>query len=202
MKAVNAQWTLTYDDTKLEYKAENNAVDGTLNIMPVAKDILVFRQKGNVIKGNFTTTSMVEFGDNADFVTVKFNIIGTGEATVDLRLEVLSLGYKDASYNIKTASIVDGGVKKNISGISGFEKASITVNTVINEVVDDVLIGDANQDGVIDVKDVTFIQRAIVNETILPARQKKASDTNRDGVIDIKDATRIQQYLVGSFKEF
>ena len=202
MKAVNAQWTLTYDDTKLEYKAENNAVDGTLNIMPVAKDILVFRKNGNVLKGNFTTTSMVEFGDNADFVTVKFNIIGTGEATVDLRLEVLSLGYKDASYNIKTASIVDGGVKKNISGISGFEKASITVNTVINEVVDDVLIGDANQDGVIDVKDVTFIQRAIVNETILPARQKKASDTNRDGVIDIKDATRIQQYLVGSFKEF
>ena len=170
--------------------------------MPVVSDILVFRQNGNVLKGNFSTTSMVNFGSNADFVTVKFNIIGTGEATVDLNLVVLSLGYRDASNNLKTASIVDGGVKQNISGISGFEKASITVNTVINEVVDDVLIGDANQDGVIDVKDVTFIQRAIANETVLSARQMKAADTNRDGVIDIKDATRIQQYLVGSFKEF
>ena len=57
-------------------------------------------------------------------------------------------------------------------------------------------LGDVNGDGVVNVLDVTTLQKKLAS---LPVTTYIASqaDANRDGKINIKDATRIQEYCVG-----
>ncbi|MCH5298754.1 MAG: hypothetical protein J1E96_03235, partial [Ruminococcus sp.] len=59
-----------------------------------------------------------------------------------------------------------------------------------------VLIGDVNGDGVINIIDVTAIQKYKVQMITLNDEQLKVADVNGDGVVNINDATRIQKYLV------
>ena len=59
------------------------------------------------------------------------------------------------------------------------------------------LRGDANGDGVVDVKDAARISQYLLNiATIEDANMKKA-DANADDTVDVKDAARISQYLLG-----
>jgi hypothetical protein len=58
-------------------------------------------------------------------------------------------------------------------------------------------IGDVNEDGKVDVSDVTEIQKYIASMTELTDNQLLAADVNADGKIDITDATKIQKYLAG-----
>lgn len=62
------------------------------------------------------------------------------------------------------------------------------------------VVGDANQDTVVDVSDATFIQLSIANyedvENII------AADVNDDGYVDIKDSTLIQKRLAGVIEKF
>jgi hypothetical protein len=58
-------------------------------------------------------------------------------------------------------------------------------------------MGDVNDDGKVDVSDVTEIQKYIASMTELTGNQLLAADVNADGKIDITDATKIQKYLAG-----
>lgn len=58
-----------------------------------------------------------------------------------------------------------------------------------------VLIGDANLDGIVDVKDVTAIQRYLAELEVFTDKQLSAADTNGDGSVDIADATHLQMFL-------
>lgn len=70
-----------------------------------------------------------------------------------------------------------------------------------------IAIGDTNKDTVIDVNDVTEIQRIVAKLTDQPEQimggnlgtieLKYMEDINRDNVINIKDATKLQRILVG-----
>ena len=61
--------------------------------------------------------------------------------------------------------------------------------------VGDKKIGDAYSDNQISVRDVTSIQRQIVELEDLSAEELVLADTNGDGVINIADATHLQMYL-------
>lgn len=199
MKAVNAQWTMTYDNTKLEYKPGNNISGGTQTITPAAGDNLVFSHSGNKIKGNFSNLKLLSFGDGSDFVSVTFNIIGSGEAEVKLDLEILSLAYYDADNKLHTASIVDYSAKQDVSGIKGFENAAINVSTVFES---DIMMGDVNNDGSVKIDDVTLVLKYAVNLADFSSEQRKAADVNYDGQINVKDATLIQKYIAKMITEF
>ena len=57
----------------------------------------------------------------------------------------------------------------------------------------DIILGDADGDGKVSIKDVTAVQRHVAEfENVA---NEKAADVNRDGVITIDDATIIQRYL-------
>ncbi len=111
------QWTLYFDNTKLRYTDALN--DYTNSISPlVSEDGIIGpdsedgsmgeSMKNNYhpeespegyytgcIKGNFTklhhNPMLNDNGDDVIFVSVTFEVIGSGEATVDLHMEVLSL---------------------------------------------------------------------------------------------------------------
>ena len=68
------------------------------------------------------------------------------------------------------------------------------------------MLGDANGDQVIDISDVTYIQRHAADLELLEGVYFKAADVDGNGTVDISDATTIQmriadydvQYPIGS----
>ena len=63
------------------------------------------------------------------------------------------------------------------------------------------VLGDVNSDGMVNVKDVTEIQRAVSEYTVLNEVQRLAADVNHDGVVTIEDATKLQRYLAEFISE-
>ena len=61
--------------------------------------------------------------------------------------------------------------------------------------------GDANHDGVIDVRDVTAIQRHASEYELLTGDALRAADVDGNGVVDISDATLLQRYLAEYVEE-
>lgn len=57
------------------------------------------------------------------------------------------------------------------------------------------LLGDANLDGNINIKDTTSVQQAIAEIIVFTDIQKIVSDVNKDNSINVKDATLIQLYI-------
>jgi hypothetical protein len=56
-------------------------------------------------------------------------------------------------------------------------------------------MGDVNGDSVVNINDVTLVQRAIARARVLNALQIKLADVSGDGKISIDDATCIQKYI-------
>lgn len=56
-------------------------------------------------------------------------------------------------------------------------------------------LGDANHDHVVNISDVTYIQKYCA--TIITDIDTTVADTDKDGVVTIKDASQIQYYIVG-----
>lgn len=59
----------------------------------------------------------------------------------------------------------------------------------------EVLMGDVNLDGVVDITDATKVQQYVAELIELGTKEFKAADMNGDGTIDITDATEIQRAI-------
>lgn len=67
--------------------------------------------------------------------------------------------------------------------------------TLTLTVLERYLSGDANGDGVVDMKDVTILKRYLAGADV--EIQLSGGDTNGDGMIDMKDVTLLRRYLAG-----
>lgn len=65
-----------------------------------------------------------------------------------------------------------------------------------------IIYGDANCNSVINVQDVTFIQKYIVEMQTANTSQLKAADVDGNGIVDINDATMIQSFLIRRIDRF
>ncbi len=68
-------------------------------------------------------------------------------------------------------------------------------NGIACELLDKTTLGDANNDGKININDVTAIQRHLAGLDILEGISLLTADVNHGGSVDIADATTIQMYL-------
>ena len=86
---------------------------------------------------------------------------------------------------------IDDAFKNNVPDIY-----DIFTQGIIGE-----LIGDANNDNILNIKDATTIQKALVGDGEIAYYYKRSSftelfaDFNRDGKLNIRDATAIQKHL-------
>lgn len=71
-----------------------------------------------------------------------------------------------------------------------------------NDTDQDYTLGDINNDGVIDVKDVVLSMRYALDLAVYTAREKKAADVNGDGVVDVIDVTLIMRRALGIINQF
>ena len=60
-----------------------------------------------------------------------------------------------------------------------------------------VMLGNVNNDGEVNITDVTTIQQYLAEMAEFDELQQAAADANRDNTLDISDATALQMYLAG-----
>lgn len=68
-------------------------------------------------------------------------------------------------------------------------------NNIPYTLLDGVKLGDVNNDGAVNINDVTAIQRYLAHSIELKGIFIKAADANCDGDVNIIDATTVQKYL-------
>ena len=69
-------------------------------------------------------------------------------------------------------------------------------------VISDVLLGDANLDGLVDVVDVTAVKQNIVKLIEFNAQQNANSDVTGDGMVDVKDLGQLLKYIIKVIDKF
>lgn len=60
---------------------------------------------------------------------------------------------------------------------------------------DDIMLGDVNGDGQIDITDATSIQKYLAEMEVYTEKQIKCADFDRDGYITVNDITTLQTYM-------
>lgn len=70
-----------------------------------------------------------------------------------------------------------------------------TQNGTVSVLEQSYLLGDTNGDGIVNIRDVTAIQRHLVELEPLTGVYLTAADSNCDGTLDISDATTLQMFL-------
>lgn len=199
MELVNSQWTLTYDNTKLSFDPQKNKS----GVMPNVKNAVINNSLSNKIKGDFSSLALYDFTTEKDFVTVTFDIIGKGETTVDLDVEILGVAYIDDNDEVITAYPVDYSKFFDVTSTPGFENMKLSGRITLNEPIETILYGDVNNDGVINVTDATLVQKYAADLIKLSDDELKRADVNFDGVVNVHDSTLIRKFaanIISSFK--
>ena len=92
---LDLQWTLSYDPACLEFQnsVNMNAAGDNLNLMPLVDDLVWNNSNKGRIAGNASKLKLYSFADKGfvPFVTATFNVVGSGETTVNLNVECLTL---------------------------------------------------------------------------------------------------------------
>ena len=68
-------------------------------------------------------------------------------------------------------------------------------NNVPFELIKTILLGDADNNGTVNINDVTAVQRSLAELEVFTELQQAGADVNQDGTVDVSDATAIQMYL-------
>ena len=97
------------------------------------------------------------------------------------------------------AGYIASNVKANGTDLTADENGvytlTVTENTEITATLTELLIGDANGDGKVNVLDVTAIQRHLAEVEPLAGISLLNADTNGDGSVTVDDVTLLLQYL-------
>ena len=79
--------------------------------------------------------------------------------------------------------------------------ADTTITALYEEIAAEILLGDANSDGVVDTRDAVIILKYAANMTTLTEDQLIAADVNHDGVADTRDVVVILKFMAGMIPE-
>ena len=185
------------DSSKLKFDKADNKVNGSQTIMP-SQSNLVYNAYSNVIKGNFTNPQNPTKYDGGTYISLTFQVIGAGSASVYLDTEYLTVGYV-TNNKLNQQSVVDNSKVRDISGFAGFKNVKLSATTSF---ANDVRLGDVDMDGKITAIDVTLVQKHITEHIPFTEQQLTAADVDKNNIISVKDATLIQKYVVRLISNF
>ena len=173
---VDVQATITYDEAKLSVIPASDDSKEECNIScPNLNGTILNTGIPGVIKFNSTGIKRNQFIEEKLFATFKFTVIESGYSQIDLCIEEMGCYFSNG------VPVVTEGIEiKEV--LSVFEPA---------------LIGDANGDGKVNVKDATEIQKAVAGLLMLDETEDLAADVDESGKVNVKDATAIQKWVAG-----
>lgn len=131
------------------------------------------------------------------YTTVIFNNTNRGAQTVDISLK--TAGENNMFTPNELNSSGKATVTKSVYGNQQTTTEPPETTEPTTAPIEEVLLGDANSDGKVNINDATAIQKfaAFLGEV-----DEKAADVNADSKINIKDATEIQKFAAGIITEF
>lgn len=154
----------------------SNVSSGEIYSSDVYYNILKGTANCNYTRGWFLNTNFVWIADHSSLINGNYNP-ETGKFTSDNSVTTYPSNFKgEFDYTVDW-------LNTRSAWLSAQLKPSY------------LLMGDANSDNVVNIKDVTAIQRISVGYTST-SKQKKTSDINLDGTVNIIDATILQKRLV------
>ncbi|MBQ7999635.1 MAG: hypothetical protein IJ298_00265 [Ruminococcus sp.] len=112
---------------------------------------------------------------------------------IDDLAQTLKLSKEEVA-NIITLAGVE--VDWSAGGVSSGDEASRDENAPL-ESTTDFIRGDADMDGTVNIKDATYIQKAVAGLETMSLIECLAGDADTMGDINIKDATAIQKFIAG-----
>lgn len=220
---LDSQWSLTYDPEVLKYNSDKN--QNVTDFMPCATSGTfsttnpIDTETGEPISGMIcgTTTNLkldaLQKSDGKDvaFVTVTFDVIGSGETTVNLDLEILTVANRNQLGKLDSSteeSIVNHGTvcdyqtpittsTRVYAGLYSDEGTTTQPQTTEPTTAPTIeyLYGDTDLNGIISVKDGTIIQKHLAKSIHMSELQQALADVTGDGQVSVKDVTLIQKYL-------
>ena len=126
------------------------------------------------------------------------NPVVTGDGQVNFAV-VLKDGYTLGNVTADGAykNLKDTGVSNTyrVTKVTGALTVTVTTEKSATPVTEEILVGDADGDGKLTIKDVTAIQRHIAELISLTGSALLAADVNGDGSVTVDDATCVQMYL-------
>ena len=126
--------------------------------------------------------------------TVKTDTVAQPNKTVDSE-DVFHSEFSISIDGDHKADYVDNGVRCIV--ICG--NFSVTSDIVTMRYLSDkpYVLGDVDGDGEVTIIDVSWMQRALADQSVTASYNEAAGDVNNDGGTDITDVTFIQRYLAG-----
>ena len=140
------------------------------------------------------------------FVTINGKVNAGVSGKAELEIVPISRAGISSSTNNVYISIGDTGnevvpsVKNGTVSISAGENSS-DITTGGGSAVDATLLGDANFDGTIDIRDVTIMSQHIVKMVTLEGESFANGDINKDGIVDVKDLSQLKKYLINAIEK-
>ena len=149
---------------------------------------------------------------NAKLTAVGDNCLkGTAVTSIYVKPEVASIGveaFKDCSNLVslfvggKYTTVGEGCLDNANADLVVFsDYASYTNILADSKGITNYIIGDANQDKNLNIKDATYIQLSLARYITLDEVAEKCADANIDSIKNIRDATHIQGYLAKYYDE-
>ncbi len=184
---------IKYDTTGLEYLPilDTDGEDDTKAMFPIIKNP-IYNIKNGTIYVNFASAKGVQFPEKTSvLVQCKFKVTAS-EGIYEITPEMYNLGDETN----KDYIVVNGTVRGD------YYDKGVILDAEIWPPVEELLIGDVNFDGYINIFDVTAVQCYIASMYDFTDKQKIVADTNFDGYINIFDATQIQLFMAGYISKF
>ena len=157
--------------------------DTTINYAPLEVNFGADKNSGQSV--NTSITLSAEAYHAANPVEYEFTIDGT-------------LVQKSSSNSYVWTPAVNGTYTISVTATDAEgNKCTSTKTFTVGEPQEDILLGDVNLDGVVNVNDATLIQKYVVDLTSLTAKQSSVADFDNNGTVNVLDATAIQKISIG-----
>jgi hypothetical protein len=131
------------------------------------------------------------------FVTISGTVNNGASGTAELEIVPVSRNGNNKIY----AAVGENAELSVPSTVNG----SVTVSSAAQTQSSDnqnILLGDANCDSIIDIRDVTITARSIVKLVTLDEQQKTNADVISDRIIDVKDLGQLKKYIIKLIDSF
>lgn len=152
-----------------------------------------------VYPAHYSASQKINFGAQVGSNPYYKSVLGTNDLNLSMKFWETDTTLEPDAYVFTSTS----GGSNNIMSYTYFTGVFVrsATESVINMyrmwVLEDINYqnGDANMDGVIDIKDATLISKGLANTITLSNAQRLLGDANYDGKVSIQDSTYIQKIV-------
>lgn len=174
----NIQVKIRYNPAKLKL-VDKTSTETCPNL---TNGLVYYPELPGEVRFNAVFLDGIDFKEEKVLVTLDFEVVNNTYSEIKLEIEEMTImGDSTKSY------FTDG-------------KPSITEGISVVQVFKNgvpYILGDANSDGKVNVKDATEIQKAVAGLITLDEIEMVASDVDANKKVNVKDATAIQKWVAG-----